>query len=828
MNTDPGPRDDRDSDGGDVHINRLFFNIALPSGLSTASIIIRQLTLSLVSDFRFVTSQDAIQRLGGIGSGGEGGTGLDIGGFRKSDGEIKIDGCHKSDSRLENKGGTAMTATEELAEGTKATPAIWDTISAPTISADRMLSTSKPEKKSWLLEHSKGATAGTNTIVASWATTSAMVRGKRRLISEDEKKSGLERPIEGANKTVGDKRLPTPNNRKKSWLEGATQGAIQTAKTSTLKSTEAQDTTLSVTKDEKKSWSGRALEGVIRMAKTSTLKSTNIEGVMLSILRNKTSWSEEAIEDVTMITAMPMPNTALSTASFNKHSCSEGTVEDAVTSTPELISSFNKNAWTEGTMKDTISISKDNKNLEGTTIDMMFLSKDNKNLEGEMEDTISILKDNKSLEGTMEVAITITAISTSKSTRMSETIFSKSKYKENSWSSEDSGGGVMLGDSLKPLNREANSLVSPTPIRNNISTTGSDWRISRDQSISPTNAEALPCAAGSGSTLHFHRKEHHAQHEHHQSVTPEPFTCTKTRKYMLSRPDPALARSRKSELDINDLTDELQNLAFHRRPSGWVYTPASLRKALNFWQYDREFMCNAEELEARNRFRGIDMNEGWNRAAVSLWNFTVDAPSFVPYDEGGPEIRIKITEMLNRFSFWSQLEPIEWDVEELKGIFDMVFVGEGLGNSGWARKPGSWWGQRKKLFDGHRGRTFLEEIDLWVEEIEDGREKWRREHKGTLFAIGSLKRKASTARFEVDVEGDRRSKRVKLPKTKSEQVMSEAWRARRRIQEKKAGRWTDGTLRMDRMWAEFHWVMNQDNPQDESWPKEIFTRTYIY
>ncbi|PMD24917.1 hypothetical protein NA56DRAFT_557279, partial [Hyaloscypha hepaticicola] len=93
-----------------------------------------------------------------------------------------------------------------------------------------------------------------------------------------------------------------------------------------------------------------------------------------------------------------------------------------------------------------------------------------------------------------------------------------------------------------------------------------------------------------------------------------------------------------------------------------------------------------------------------------------------------PEIRMKIAESLNKFSLWAQLEPIEWDPEELKGMFDKVFVGEGLGKSGWTRKPGSWWGQRKKVFDGHRGRNFLQEIDMRIEEIEDGLEKWRSEH----------------------------------------------------------------------------------------------------
>jgi hypothetical protein len=51
MNTDPGPHDDTDNGGGGVPIDRLFFNIAFPSGLSTTAAIIQQLTLSLVPDF---------------------------------------------------------------------------------------------------------------------------------------------------------------------------------------------------------------------------------------------------------------------------------------------------------------------------------------------------------------------------------------------------------------------------------------------------------------------------------------------------------------------------------------------------------------------------------------------------------------------------------------------------------------------------------------------------------------------------------------------------------------------------------------------------------
>ncbi|PMD52021.1 uncharacterized protein K444DRAFT_669685 [Hyaloscypha bicolor E] len=534
-----------------------------------------------------------------------------------------------------------------------------------------------------------------------------------------------------------------------------------------------------------------------------------------------------------------------------------------------------------------------------------------------------VMEDTKRIAATWNKTPTIrpaitTTIKTS-TVKLNYANLSTPKYSNKSWSSEDSNiGGVML-NSLKPRGRQASSLVSTAPIRHEI-VTGSEWRVLRDQSISPTNdgdmqdlpsatpptnhrvkqdssnavghtnhrviyyspavvtpsnSRAIQDSPGAGTPsnsraiqdspgavcpsnsrvihnslsvvaptnneviqdspgsvspapLHFHRKSRHAQHDNHQSVTPGPSTCTKTRKYkLLHTPDTPLTRRQKAEPDIEALTDNLQNLTL-RRPTPWVYSPAAVRKALSQWKYDEQWMENAERLEAKNRFRGIDLNYGWNRAAANLINSTKDAAWVAPYFEGGPEMRMKITEALSRFSLWSQLEPIEWDAEELKGMFDMVFVGEGLGNSGWARKPGSWWGTRKKLFDGHRGRTFLEELDLWVKEIEDGREKWKQKNKGKLFALGSLKRKTSSAKAQVDVEGDGRRKRIKMPKTKAEQVMSEEWRARRRVQEKNAGRWTDGTLRMDRMWAAFHWVLNTDDPNhylDRLWPKEIFTRS---
>jgi hypothetical protein len=630
---------------------------------------------------------------------------------------------------------------------------------------------------SGLHNHSGNARKGTEGVegveggmmmIATSDTTPKMLGDSGLLIPGFKENSKPQWPIEGAITTAGDTKL-LKSGKKSSWWEEALEGATKIIKTSTLKPKNAEELIFSMPKYEKNSWSEGEVGGARTTTEALTFKSAKTECNVLPMSRDR------------------------------------------------------ENSRKEGTTDGKIAVTKI-PTLESTKIEDIPLST--------WEDKESTL-----MEGTMANAITIKAISGSNSTTILDTTLTISKYKEQSWSSDDSGGGVMLGDSVKPLNRQARSLVSPTPIRDEIGSgystssscgSRSEWRMLRDQSISPTNDRAIPCDRAPSATLHFHRKEHHVQHEHHQSMTPGPSTCTKTRRYMLSGPENPLPRPRKIEPDIDDLTGDLKNLALQRRLSGWVYSPASLQKALKVWQYDRDFMCSAAELEARNRFRGIDMNEGWNRAAATLWNFTTDASYFVPYNEGGPEIRMKIAESLNRFSLWAQLEPIEWDPEELKGMFDKVFVGEGLGNHGWARKPGSWWGQRKKVFDGNRGRNFLQEIDMWIEEIEDGLEKWKSEHKGMMFAIGSLKRKASSAKSEVDIEGHSRRKRIKLLKTKSEQVMSEEWRARRRMQEKKAGRWTDGTLRMDRMWAEFHWVLNEDDPKDEVWPREVFTRTNIY
>ena len=436
--------------------------------------------------------------------------------------------------------------------------------------------------------------------------------------------------------------------------------------------------------------------------------------------------------------------------------------------------------------------------------DFAFVLSQDKGKSKEEDGTKTEIKDIiKSNSVTMGI-IGTTAARTETSTKPMTTEFPLSNLLVSPWS--DNNRVMSLRDSLRPLNHQTSSLVSPIPSSN---------QTSSHIHMSPVLPDSAP--------LHFHRKPHYGQHEQHQSSALGPFTCSKTRKYkLLHAPNP----------NINDLANSLQHLTIHRPELTWTYTPAKAQAVLSKWECDYYFRRIAERQEAVNIFRGIDLNEGWNRDAAKLIEMTRECHRELPCEKGGPEVGLKIKESMNRFSFWAQLEPIEWEVDELKGMFDVVFVGEGLGNTGWSRKPGIWWGTRKKLFDGHRGRSFLEEIDLWMGEIEDGLVRWKRENKGKLFSTGTRKRKAHVAGLSsvahvagvagVAAERSIWKKRVQLPI----QVMSDEWRARRRAQEKRAGRWTDGTLLMDRMWEEFYWVLNEDDPDDEAWPREVFTRTY--
>jgi len=182
-----------------------------------------------------------------------------------------------------------------------------------------------------------------------------------------------------------------------------------------------------------------------------------------------------------------------------------------------------------------------------------------------------------------------------------------------------------------------------------------------------------------------------------------------------------------------------------------------------------------------------------------------------------------INESLARWGgFRGQSEP--WMLKgmgvEVKGLFESIFVGVKMERGEWARRPGSWWGHRKRVVEGGRGRRFVEDMAEKAVEIKKKLGIWECEMREVLGGKRGQKRKVSAALWKMLEENEgRRPKRSKRNERQAEEVMSEKWRARRREQEKRAGRWTDGTLRMDRLWEQFHWVLNSEDPMETKWER---------
>ncbi|KAH6671258.1 hypothetical protein B0J14DRAFT_449183, partial [Halenospora varia] len=221
----------------------------------------------------------------------------------------------------------------------------------------------------------------------------------------------------------------------------------------------------------------------------------------------------------------------------------------------------------------------------------------------------------------------------------------------------------------------------------------------------------------------------------------------------------------------------------------------------------KTFMKLCREYEADNPWPHIDMNEGENRARWQgelffheLFNGEQDK-SKVGASKGLSENLLTLAQQFNSFSFKKQIEPYIFDPEEIEGMrFGMVFVGMGYGMLGKVRQPETWWKGREGVFEGMMRRGFEEVVEGRAKEVERGLDLWwnQREEVGEE----SLKRKRGNphVNFEVRVLGYPQDKRIKLNFQRPPQVMSEGWRTPRRLQEKKAGRWTDGTLRMTRIW----------------------------
>ncbi|PQE11635.1 hypothetical protein CJF32_00004797 [Rutstroemia sp. NJR-2017a WRK4] len=251
-------------------------------------------------------------------------------------------------------------------------------------------------------------------------------------------------------------------------------------------------------------------------------------------------------------------------------------------------------------------------------------------------------------------------------------------------------------------------------------------------------------------------------------------------------------------------------------------TPRPTEPQLNQKMIMQKLRCM--EKDRRNPFSHLRMNEGWARARCQGELYFVEMSSQQPGEvDGRIQERIRVRESLARFTFWEQLEPMVMDAGMTKGVFGKVFLGaqqkSGRNADGyrWKRAPGAWWARRKRLFDGKKGKDFGEWVWLKTWKIKDRVVIWAEENEWKVDNIlkrkrGLLQRQSGNA-DDTEQHTGYPSKPIRVAQT-SLKPIDEKWRARRREQEKKAGRWTDGTLRMDRLWDGFHWVLDAKDHRD--------------
>ncbi|CAL3962339.1 unnamed protein product [Diplocarpon coronariae] len=308
--------------------------------------------------------------------------------------------------------------------------------------------------------------------------------------------------------------------------------------------------------------------------------------------------------------------------------------------------------------------------------------------------------------------------------------------------------------------------------------------------------------------LHFHRKPHKEAHNHDSLANLSPLAPV-SRKYAVQDAFPSPASPYVIETDPYA----------HLPPSEHeAVSSLEIRDKISRIIADPDRQADAEYRERHNPFPNVDLNEGWNRALCDgmMWHHERTL-----YNNdgvlGSMEEVIQIRRGFGGFSLWAQREAMEFDEEEFAGengwgkAFDAVFKGEGLGRC-WARAPGA---RRAKagLLTCCRGVNFLEEIEHYQCRITAQVQEWReRNEEWPVFqkARKSMKRKWKYQRGGWRAsEDDGRRKRVRYEGVELQKVLTKQWRARRIEQERRAGRWTDGTLRQYRLWAEFHWVLNE-------------------
>jgi hypothetical protein len=263
------------------------------------------------------------------------------------------------------------------------------------------------------------------------------------------------------------------------------------------------------------------------------------------------------------------------------------------------------------------------------------------------------------------------------------------------------------------------------------------------------------------------------------------------------------------------------------RPTEPRLNEATIMQRLRYWTKDRpEYVDRCMEKERRNPFFHLRMDEGWIRARCQGELYFMEMSSRQSGEADGKlQERIRVRESLARFTFWEQLEPMVMDgaMTMTMSVFGKVFLGAqqkgGRNPDGyrWKRAPGAWWARRKRLFEGKRGKNFGEWVWLKTWKIKEGVAIWAAENEwkedNTLKRKWSLFQRQSGNADDTEQHADYPVKRIRVGWT-ALKPSNEKWRARRREQEKKAGRWADGTLRMDRLWDGFHWVLDAKDHRD--------------
>ncbi|KAG4415291.1 hypothetical protein IFR04_011598 [Cadophora malorum] len=336
--------------------------------------------------------------------------------------------------------------------------------------------------------------------------------------------------------------------------------------------------------------------------------------------------------------------------------------------------------------------------------------------------------------------------------------------------------------------------------------------------------------------IHFHRRPHKTVHNHNVLSNPSPLT-SESRKYAIPKPHSHATQP---------LTVKVDPRAHIRPSTPEPISPTTIKNRLRSLFDHEEIHAEWAERERKNPFPYLDQNYGWNRAmCAGKMYFHTEWTPFNNDDtlNGALEEMLYIKRCFARFSLWAQREVMEFDEEDLSGengwgeVFDVVFKGEGVGLC-WARIPGSWHAIKPGLLTCCRSVSFYDEVLDWTEGIRERVRKWRAQNQGWRAhqALSSKRRFKTLWTGHQDQERVQRTrlgwketsqsdgvdptvKRIRLRRREPEKIATEQWRARRREQEKKAGRWLDGTIRQDRMWAEFHWVLNVDDPREHVWPR---------